>query len=177
MAEAASLNDGEGRFSALAGLRDTLRTRWSAMAVRERRLVTLGAVVLGLALLWFTAIAPAWRITQQAPAQLEALDAQLQQMQALAKEATTLRAVAPIPLAQAQSALSAATQRLGPQAKLSQQGERAVLALKGATGAQLGAWLAEARAGARVHVVEASLNLAGPGLYDGSLTLAYGGSR
>ena len=62
-------------------------------------------------------------------------------------------------------------------AKLSLQGERAIVTLKGVDGEQLGAWLGEARAGARARVVEASLQQTSPGLYDGSLTLALGTAR
>ncbi len=155
-----------------------LRTRWAAFAPRERRLLTLAAVVLGGFLLWSVALAPAWRTLQTAPAQLDALDAQAQQMQALATEAGLLRAAPPVPLDQAQAALTAATERLAsPASKLSLQGERALLSLKGVGSAQLSAWLAEARAGARARVVEASLTQTGPGLYDGSLTLALGAAR
>ena len=57
------------------------------------------------------------------------------------------------------------------------QGDRALLALKAVNPTQLGAWLAEARAGARARVVEASLTQTSPGLYDGSLTLALGAGR
>ena len=166
-----------GRMAARSTLL-ALRTRWAAFAPRERRLLTLAAVVLGGFLLWSVALAPAWRTLQTAPAQLDALDAQAQQMQALATEAGMLRAAPPVPLDQAQAALTAATERLAsPASKLSLQGERALLSLRGVSSAQLSAWLAEARAGARARVVEASLTQTGPGLYDGSLTLALGAAR
>lgn len=151
-------------------------SRWLKLAERERRLLAIGGSVLGAFLLWTLGLAPAWRVAERAPAQLEALDLQWQQMQALAGEAKTLRGIAPVPLAQAQAALNAATERLGKAGKLSLQGDRVLLALKGATGEQLSAWLAEARAGARARVVEGTLTQTAPGLYDGNLTLALGGS-
>ena len=157
--------------------RQALALRWAAFAPRERRLLGLGGSVLAVFLVWAVAIAPAWRTLQSAPAQLDALDLQLQRMQALAAEAVALRAVAPVPAAQAQAALTAATERLGAPGKLSLQGERALLTLKGVSAAQLSAWLAEARVGARARVVEAKLNPSAPGLYDGSLTLALGPAR
>ena len=161
--------------SALAPLRNIWRAaqaRWAMLAGREQRLLSTAAVLVGAALLWALAIAPAWRTLAAAPAQQDALDLQGQRMQALATEAVALRAVAPVPMDQAQAALSAATERLGAPSKLSLQGERAVLSLKGVSSAQLNAWLAEARAGARARVVEANLVQTNPGLYDGSLTLA-----
>lgn len=155
-----------------------LHTRWAALSLRDRRMLGLGGTVLGAFLLWTLAIAPAWRTLSTAPAQLDALDAQTQQMQALAAEAVTLRAVPPVPPEQAQAALTAATTRLGsPGSRLSLQGERAVLTLKAVSSAQLAAWLAETRAGARARVVEATLVQSSPGVYDGSLTLALGTGR
>jgi general secretion pathway protein M len=155
----------------------TLQGRWMALAPRERRGLTLAGGVLGAYLIWALAFAPAWRTLAAAPAQLDALALQAQQMQALASEAASLRAVPPVPTAQAQAALTAATARVGAPARLSLQGERAVLSLKGISGTQLGAWLAEARSGARARVVEANLMQSGPGLYDGSLTVALGAGR
>jgi len=163
--------------TALTTARAQARARWTALAPRERRLVMVAALVLGAGLLWALGLAPALRTLSTAPVQLAAAETQARQMQALATEATALRAVAPVPMAQAQAALSTATGRLGEAAKLSLQGERAVVALKGISAEQLAAWLAEARAGARARVVEASLSQTTPGLYDGSLTLALGSSR
>lgn len=159
--------------SARAGLRD-LQARWAALSRRDRRLLGSAALLLGGYLLWALAIAPAWRTLASAPAQLDALDLQGQQMQSLASEAALLRAVAPVPIDQAQAALTAATERLGAPGKLSLQGERALLVVKGVSPAQLSAWLAEVRAGARARVVEANLTQSGAGQYDGSLTLAVG---
>ena len=155
-----------------------LRAQWTARAPRERQLLTLAGLVLGGFMLWSLAIAPAWRTVSTAPARLDALEAQLQTMQLQAAEATTLRATPPLPTDQAQAALTAATSRLGsPASKLSLQGDRVLLSLKGVGSPALMAWLAEARAGARARVVEATLVQTGPGLYDGSLTLTLGGTR
>lgn len=175
-----SSSSAETASAGLAGARSAwrgLQARWAAMALRERRLVGLAGTVLGAFLIWSLAIAPAWRTVRTAPARLDAQQQQAQQMQLLAGEAAALRAVAPVPLDQAQAALTAATERLGPPGKLSLQGERALLAVKGVDGAALAAWLAEVRAGARARVVEATLTMTGPGVYDGSLTLALGAGR
>jgi general secretion pathway protein M len=163
--------------SALRAARAGTRAWWASLGLRERRLLLLAAAVLLAFLLWSLAIAPALRTLASAPAQIAAAEAQARQMQALAGEAASLRAVAPVPMAQAQAALGAATSRLGEAAKLSLQGERAVVTLQGISGEQLSSWLAEARAGARARVVEASLSQSAAGLYGGSLTLALGGTR
>ena len=155
--------------------RQKLGAFWLTLAARERALLGLAlALVLG-ALLWALAIAPAWRVLRSAPAQLEALDVQWQAMQGLAAEARELRAIPPVPLAQAQAALTAAAQRLGDKARLGLQGERAVLDVNGLAGEALAAWLAEVRASARVRVTTAQLNRQPDGVYRGKLELAIGG--
>lgn len=152
---------------------DTLRQRWQVLALRERRLVALAAAVVGLALLWAVAIAPAWRSLRDAPQRLDALDIQWQQMQRLADDAKALRGTAPVPPAQAAAALRAATERLGDAGRLTLQGERAVLTVTGASGEQLRSWLAEVRSGARARPVEANLTRATQG-YGGTLVVAFG---
>ena len=163
------------RLHGLTPAREALRGRWAALSPRDRRLLGWSAALLGLYLVWLLAVAPAWHTLATAPAQQDALDAQWRQMQALATDARQLRGVVPVTVEQASAALTAATERLGAQGKLSLQGQRALLSLKGANAEQLRNWLAEARAGARARVVDATLTQTGPGVFDGSLTVALGG--
>jgi general secretion pathway protein M len=160
----------------LTPARTALRSWWRGLAQRERRALQTAAVLVGVALLWLVAIGPAARTLQTAPAERERLDGQLQQMQALAAEAKGLRGATPVTPDAARSAVEAAAARLGARAKLTLQAQRAVLAVKGVGSDELGAFMAEARAGARARVVEATLTQASPGLYDGSLTLSLGGA-
>lgn len=154
---------------------DALKQRWTALAPRERALSAAALAVLGLYALWALAVAPALATLRRAPAELAALAAQEQQMQALAQAAKALRAVPPMAPAAATQALQSATTRLGPQARLMLQGDRAVLTLQAVPAPLLVSWLAEARAGARARVTEATLSQAGPGTFSGSLTVAIGG--
>ena len=147
--------------------------RWHALAARERAAVLLAALVLGAGALWVVALQPAWRVALEAPARIAALDAQLQAMHALASETAALRAVTPLPPAQAAAALQAATARLAPRGRLLLQGERAVLTLEGASPGELQAWLAEARAGARARAVEVQLSRGETGL-GGTVVVAFG---
>ena len=160
--------------SRLQPLRTALVGWWRGLALRERRLLGAAALVLGLFLLWTVALAPAWRTLRSAPAERDALETQLQEMQVLAAEAQALRGVAPISGDQARAALQAATSRLGDRAKLSLQGPRAVLTLKSLTSTEVAAWVAEVRAGARARVSEATLNQSAPGRYDGSISVTLG---
>lgn len=159
MSRVAGISVGDWR-----GALQPLQTAWAARAPRERRLVQLAAWVLGLFLLWSLALQPAWRTLREAPRRLDALDAQLQAMQALAADVRTLRATPALPRDQASAALKAASGRLGSSARLSEQGDRAVLTLSGISGQQLRTWLADVRAGARARPVEVNLTRGEKGL-------------
>lgn len=162
---------GKGALAALA----PLQAWWRALPGRERRGLLLAAAVLLAALLWLLALQPALQTLRNAPAALDAADLQLQAMQRLASEAVELRATPPVHPEQAAAALKAATERLGDKARLSLQGERAVLTLNGVGPGALRGWLAEARSGARARPVEASLMNAAAG-YSGTLVVALGGA-
>ena len=160
---------------ALASLRAEAGKWWRARTTRERRAVIVVVGVLGVLLVWSLLVQPAWRSTRAAPAQLDQLDGELQQMQRVAAESRVLRAVAPVSPTQAAAALKAASERLGDKAKLNLQGDRATLSLTGISPEALRAWLVEARSGARARPVEATL-LRGPAGFTGSVTVTLGGA-
>lgn len=152
-----------------------MKAHWEQLGERERTLLKIAGGALGLLLLWLVAVQPALRVIQQSPAQLEAVDLQLQNMQALATEARELRAIPPVPAAQAAQALQAASEHLGPAAKLSLAGDRAVLSVNGVSNEALQAWLGEVRSAARVRPVEAQLQR-GPKGYTGTVVLTLNGA-
>lgn len=155
---------------ALAQSRDRARTWWRTRAPRERLALGLAGSVVGLFLVWLVFVQPAWRTLREAPPRLDALDAQLQQMQRLAAESQGLRGVAAVPQAQAAAALKAATDRLGDKGRLSLQGDRASLTLNGASPEALRGWLLEVRSAARVRPTEAQLSR-GPQGYSGTIVV------
>ena len=171
----ANANATSGATSGLASAWAPLRQWWRALPGRERCLLLVAGAVLGLALMWWLALAPALRTLRSSPADIEAAEAQLRAMQRLSAEATELRSTPPVNSEQAAAALRAATERLGEQAKLSLQGDRAVLTLNSVATSQLRDWLAEARSGARARPVEASLLRSGTG-FSGTLVVAIGGA-
>ena len=63
---------------------------------------------------------------------------------------------------------------MGDKARLSLQGERAVLQVSQVSGEQLATWLAEVRISARVRAVEAQLTRTPQGDYTGTVVLALG---
>jgi general secretion pathway protein M len=162
-------------MSAAAAWKRQWAGRWQATPPATQRALALGGTALGLLLVWLVAVQPAWRNVRELPAQIDAIDAQLQGMRALAAETTRLRGVAPVPQAQAVAALQAATERLGAKGRLSIQGDRAILTLIGADTEALRSWLELARSAARARPVEAQLSR-GPAGYTGTLVLTIGGA-
>lgn len=166
---------GNGIAAQVARARAQAAAQWQALGERERLAATAVGITLGLLLAWSLLVAPAWRTLRTAPAELERLDVQLQQMQAQAQEARLLSAAPAVPPAQAQAALTASIQHLGPAARLNLAGDRATVTLDGIAPEQLQAWLGEVRSAARARPVEAQLTR-GPKGYSGSLVLALGGA-
>ena len=91
-------------------------------------------------------------------------------MRRLADQSRELRQSPRPPTHQAAQALQAASERLGSAARLSVQGDRAVLTLEGLDPQALRSWLAEVRSGARARTVEAQLVRSGPG-FSGTVTV------
>jgi general secretion pathway protein M len=157
----------------LAGLRTQAQTFWHARAPRERLILGTAMLAIGVAIVWLIAVQPALRSVREAPAQLDQLDMQLQQMQRLALESKTLRDPVQIPPGQAASALKAATERLGDAARLTIQGDRATLTVTGVPGTALRAWLGEARSAAHARAIDVQL-LRNPQGYAGSVIVSFG---
>jgi len=158
---------------ALVSLRTEADKWWLARTARERRAVIVVLAVLAVLVVWSLLIQPAWRSARAAPAVLDQLDSELQQMQRVAAESRVLRAVVPVSQAQAGAALKAASDRLGDKAKLNLQGDRATLTLTGISPEALRAWLNEARSGARARPIEATLQR-GPSGFTGSVAVTLG---
>lgn len=176
MTDAVGLPPGSGPSTSSGARRAGLQalaawqTRWKQLAARERVMVAAAGTLLGLALLWWVGVQPAWQTLRGAPARLEQLDGQLLIMRKLAAEARELRQ-SPAPAGvQAQAALTAASERLGASARLSVQGDRAVLTLEGVDPGALRNWLVEVRTGARARPLEAQLVQGGAG-FSGTVTV------
>lgn len=153
---------------------EPLRQRWLALGPRERKGFSWAAAALGVLLAVTVGVRPAWRTLQEAPAQLDQVESQLQQMNQLAAEARALRNTPAVSLAQSTEALKAATDRLGAVARLNLQGQQATLTLNGVTPEAFAEWLREVRTVGRVRVAEAKLTRTGT-TYSGSVLVTLGG--
>jgi len=151
-----------------------LRTHWNGLAQREKRLVTIASALVALVLLWWIGIAPALRVLQQSGAQQRLLEAQLQQMQAMAAQARELQGRPAIRSEDAVRSLGASVRSdLGAGAQISFAGERANVTLKGVPASALARWLSQARINSRALPVEARLTRAAgnPALWEGTIVL------
>ena len=148
-----------------------LRQYWDGLALRERRMLMAAAAAVFAGLLWALAIAPALKTSMSAPAQLTALDAQLQSMRKLAAQAKGLQSRPAMKRDDALRALeSSLQQRLGASAQLTVTGERVTVVMKGAAPDDLAQWLSQARVTSRVVATQARLTR-GPNGWDGTLVL------
>jgi general secretion pathway protein M len=163
-------------MTALTDTRNQLLARYSKLDARERQMVVIIGGALAFLVVWLLLVRPAWKTLDEAPALREQADAQLLQMQAIVNEAKQLRTLPPVPPSVAEQVLKAATESLGGKAKLSMQGDRAVLSLTGATGEDLRTWLIQARGGARARPIEANLVRSGDG-YNGTLIVVIGSAQ
>jgi general secretion pathway protein M len=148
-----------------------LKAKWQALQPRERQMLTGMGWALGLVLIFMVGVRPAWRTLQTAPEQIKAVDTVLDDMRRQADEVKAMRALPPVPPAQAQAALQSATDRLGEGAHLRVQTDRAVVTLTKVSGAQLAQWMAEVRSSARVRPTEANLTQVTSGIYSGTVTV------
>ncbi len=159
----------------LASAAHRVKTRWHTLAAREKTAFQAVAAVLVVFLIFSVGLRPAWRVIQTAPQQLDRLDADLQTMSRLAAESQSLRQLPPVSAVQAADVLTAATNRLGANARLALVGNRATLTLTGIPGDALSAWLREARSAARARPEDAQL-MRNPQGYAGTITMSFGGT-
>jgi general secretion pathway protein M len=131
---------------------------WANLGKREQRLVSIAGTLVGLALLWAIAIAPALKTLRSASQAHAAADAQVQSMKLQAEQASSLRAQRALSYDESLRNLeSSVKQTLGAGATLSVNDARASLSLKGVSADALALWLSQARINARVVPSEARL--------------------
>ena len=149
-----------------------LRTRWQALAPREKMLVGGAAALVTVVLVWLLAIGPALATLRTAEAQHRTLDAQLQRMRSLQAQSQALQSQ---PKQGAEEALRmlevSVRQRLGASARLAVAGERATITLTGTPPDALAQWLTQARVNARALPGEARISRNSAGMWEGTLVL------
>lgn len=145
---------------------------WAGLAPREKMLAGGAAVLVGIALLWWLAVAPALAVLRASDAQHQALDAQLARMRALQQQAQALQSQPKQNQDESLRLLEASVrQRLGTGARMVVAGDRVTLTLAGTPPEALATWLSQARVNARAVPAEARLTRGAAGGWDGTVVL------
>jgi general secretion pathway protein M len=128
-----------------------LKLWWAGLGAREQRLAGIAGLIVGIALLWWVAIAPALSTLRTTGQQHAAIDSQLQSMRVLANQARDLRANRPLSYEESLRNLeSSVKQTLGSGATLAVTDNRASVNLRAVNADALALWLNQARINARV---------------------------
>ena len=151
---------------------------WQGLAARERRWVSLALLLVGLALVWWIALAPAIATLRSASQQMPRLEAGLRLMQALKVQAQAMAAQPQLPPQETRRLLETSiNQTLGTAAKMQVTADRATVLLKNVPPDALAQWLVQVRANARLVPMDVRLTRSptagftnGFG-WDGSVTL------
>ena len=159
-----------------APMRQGWQAAWARRSPRERQLLGIGFWVLTLAALWVLALAPALRTWQEAPARQALLDTQSQRMRQLQAQAQGLQKPSAISRSDAALWLEKNLVELGPNARISIQGDSATLSLQAAPAAALARWLSQARDNAQALPTQAQLQQANPAHQGNSTDATWRGS-
>lgn len=145
--------------AALSRYTQPLQDFWSARDARERRMLSIAAVVVGLAVLYLLLIDPAIEGRAQLNKTLPNLRQQVAQMESLAKEASELSEVeAPAVEPVSRPSVEAALARNGLKAQnLTVNNEMVVTQFSGVSFAQLIRWLQDMQKTAMTTVVESNI--------------------
>ena len=149
--------------------RVALKSHWQASSRREQRLVLTAIAVVGVALLWWVALAPALAVLKTADALRQSQDVELQHMHRLQQQARTLMALPTLNEIEARRALEGSLKILGESAGIGTQMDRLVITLKGAQAQPLVQWLANVRQNVQLVPQEARLKRNPTGSWDGTV--------
>ena len=150
----------------------TLQARWQSVSRREQRLVKWAVAVVGLALLWWVAMAPALKMLKTADQQRGMVESEWLQMQSLQAQAKVLQAKPQLAAEDARRLLNASVLPLGAALQLANAGDQVRVTVKGVSPDALAQWLATARQNARAVPSEAKLTRNAAGTWDGFMMLS-----
>jgi general secretion pathway protein M len=151
---------------------EMLRTRFIALAPREKLMVLAAGIVIAIAIVWMTAIGPALSTLRTAEQQRRSLDMDLQRMVALKSQAQAMQAQPKQSRDEAMRQLEQSVrQRLGTSGRMVIAGDRITVTLTGTPADAFAQWLAQARTAAHALPGEAHLTRNASGLWEGSLVL------
>ena len=135
-----------------------IQARWQALGARERLAVRVAMLVVGLALIWSVAVAPALRTLATIGVRQAVAEADLAQAKQLQQLAQTLATKPRMSTRDSAKALQLSVEKaFGSKAQWSLSGDRATVTLKSVDPKELADWLAMVRLNA--HTTPAELQL------------------
>ncbi|MDO4905255.1 MAG: type II secretion system protein M [Lautropia sp.] len=156
---------------------ETLLQKWAGLAPRDRRILVIAGIFLGIVLIWQLLFQPAWQGSQRLQKSLPALRADLAQMDRLAAEARELGRVTSAPAespAQMKARLeqSLLAQGIGREmATVEAHSDIVEVRFHQAPFESWVFWLDAAVRETRTRVVDLSINRESPGVFSGRLVL------
>lgn len=143
-----------------------LSAKWQSLQKRERTLVAVATSVVVLALVWLVAIAPAWRVYTSYASSSQALERQVQQMQAMRQYALQMQAElasstaggSASPTAMAKAIETSAQRLLGTKTPIPLVGDRVTVRFQNVAAPQLLQWLQQVRESTRAQAAQVQLN-------------------
>jgi general secretion pathway protein M len=141
-----------------------LRLWWEQRLPRERNVLLIGGAIVGIALVWWMALAPALRTLAGYEVRQSANDAQLRTMLDLQAQAQALQSQPKLSAADAGQALQTSVQlAFGSQADIAMSGGAATVTLRGVSPQALAQWLTNVRVQAHTVPTTARLNRSASG--------------
>jgi general secretion pathway protein M len=134
---------------------------FSQLSPREQTGIRWALGVLGAALLWWIAIAPAWQVWQSSQSQFSQLAQQHADMQALQAQAHELQNLTRLSTEASADVLQALCANLGEKVKCSRQAQRMTVDVKGVSPSVLAQAWAQARSLAQAVLLETHLQRQG----------------
>ena len=162
-------------------MKTILAQRWTSLSARERIAVLVGSAIVVLAVLYLTAVEPAWRTRTRLTAELPRLRADAAEVEALRLEAARLRKQAvnldSVEYAKAALGKLLAERNLKAVALREIEERRILVSLKSADAAIAIGWLADVSSELPLRVSAARLSRAGAGIVDVEITFSPVGQK
>ena len=146
-----------GSMARWSGVLQPLLDKWMRMAPREQSGLRLAALLVAAALVWTVLLAPALRVLQKAPAQHQALDAELERMLSLQLRARALQNQSVVSAAEALKAFQSSVTPLGNGATVRVLGDQVTLSLQQVGAKELALWLTQPGASLQLQANEVHL--------------------
>lgn len=148
----------------------TLQQHWQKLSPREQRSLGFLLALIGVLLVWFVAIAPAWHDIQRAQTEQQRLAEQLSDMQSLQAQAQTARQQTSLPKDESWRVLQGISSKNEGRFVLTQQGDSVLVQIKNVPPQTLAAWLSQARTQGQSTPKETHLSREGEG-WSGNLIM------